>query len=103
MNFTDGVWAVEYARGPLMLSMPFGLADELFSCLDLSTAVQTLSMYTSLIGRHWANPSNYDYPLLVPVKKTAALLMNLIGPAVTKALTPPPPVEINTPRKRARR
>ena len=28
MNFTDGVWAVEYARGPLMLSLPFGLADE---------------------------------------------------------------------------
>ena len=47
MNFTDGVWAVEYARGPLMLSMPFGLADELLSTLDFSTALQTLSMYTS--------------------------------------------------------
>ncbi|MGA2642370.1 MAG: hypothetical protein ABSG21_15880 [Spirochaetia bacterium] len=98
MNFTNGVWAVEYARGPLLLSMPFGLADELFSALDLSTAVQTLSMYTSLIGRHWANRANRDYPLLVPFKKTAALFMNLIGPAVTRALTPPPPVEINPPK-----
>ena len=97
MNFTDGVWAVEYARGALSLSMPFGIADELFSALDLSTAVQTLSMYTSLIGRHWANRANFDYPLLVPFKKTAALFMNLIGPAVTRALTPPPPVEINPP------
>src|SRR5208283_4178739 len=77
MNFTDGVWAVEYARGPLLLSMPFGLADELFSALDLSTAVQTLSMYTSLIGRHWANKANRDYPLLVPFKKVSALFMNL--------------------------
>jgi hypothetical protein len=98
MNFTDGVWAVEYARGPLMMSMPFGIADELFSALDLSTAVQTLSMYTSLIGRHWASKANRDYPLLVPFKKTAALFMNLIGPAVTRALTPPPPVEINPPK-----
>ena len=31
MNFTDGVWAVEYARGPLPLSLPFGLADEILS------------------------------------------------------------------------
>ena len=102
MNFTDGVWAVEYARGPLMLSMPFGLADEVLSTLDFSTALQTLSMYTSLIGRHWANRENYDYPLLVPIKKTAALLMNLIGPAVTKALTPPAPIEINTPRPKVK-
>ena len=100
MNFTDGVWAVEYARGPLSLSMPFGLADEIFSCLDYGTALQTVSMYTSLIGRHWANPQNYDYRLLVPIKKTAALLMNLIGPALTKALTPPPPIELNEPKGR---
>ena len=31
MNFTTGVWAVEYARGPLPLSIPFGVADELVS------------------------------------------------------------------------
>ena len=48
MNFTDGVWAVEYARGLLPLSMPFGLADELVSTLDFKTAAQTLSLYTDL-------------------------------------------------------
>jgi len=75
----------------------------LFSCLDFPTAVRTLSMYTSLIGRHWANPTNYDYPLLVPIKKTAALLMNWIGPAITKALTPPPPIEIRAATAKRRR
>jgi C-8 sterol isomerase len=49
MNFTDGVWAVEYARGPLPTSVPFGVADELLSCLDWQTAVQTLSLYTDLV------------------------------------------------------
>jgi C-8 sterol isomerase len=100
MNFTDGVWAVEYARGPLMLSLPFGLADELLSTLDYTAALQTISIYTSLIGRHWAAPYNHDYPLLVPYKRLAALLMNLIGPALTQALTPPPPIEINGPRRK---
>jgi C-8 sterol isomerase len=56
MNFTGGVWAVEYARGPLPLSVPFGLADELLSTLDFATAVQTLSIYTSLVGDHWRQP-----------------------------------------------
>jgi C-8 sterol isomerase len=31
MNFVDGVWAVEYARGPLPIIVPFGLADVLLS------------------------------------------------------------------------
>ena len=35
MNFTDGVWAVEYARGFIPCSVPFGIADELLSCWDL--------------------------------------------------------------------
>ena len=50
MNFTTGVWAVEYARGPLPLSIPFGLADELVSTLDFATAAQTLSVST----RRWS-------------------------------------------------
>jgi hypothetical protein len=97
MNFTDGVWAVEYARGPLTLSMPFGLADEILSTLDFATAIQTLSLYTTLIGRHWINPENRDYPPLLAFKRAAGMLMNLIGPPVTKWLTPPPPIEIDEP------
>ncbi len=56
MNFTDGVWALEYERGPLPLSLPFGLADELLSTLDFSTAAQTIGVYASLMGRHLALP-----------------------------------------------
>jgi C-8 sterol isomerase len=49
MNFTDGVWAVEYERGPLPTSIPFGLADVSFSCLDWLTAAQTVSLYADLV------------------------------------------------------
>lgn len=51
MNFTDGVWAVEYARGPIPMSVPFGLADELLSTVDFKTAAQTLTLYTDLVAQ----------------------------------------------------
>jgi len=56
MNFTTGVWAVEYVRGLLPVSIPFGIADELLSTLDFPTAAQTLAQYASLLGRHWSLP-----------------------------------------------
>jgi hypothetical protein len=55
MNFTDGVWAVEYARGAIPLSMPFGLADELLSTLDFATAAQTVTLYTDLIAQSFGH------------------------------------------------
>ena len=51
MNFTNGVWAVEYARGTIPLSLPFGLADEILSCVDFKTAAQTVSLYTDLVSQ----------------------------------------------------
>jgi hypothetical protein len=51
MNFTDGVWAVEYARGLIPTSIPFGLADELLSTIDLKTAAQTVSLYADLVSQ----------------------------------------------------
>jgi C-8 sterol isomerase len=98
MNFTDGVWAVEYARGPLMLSLPFGLADELFSALDFTAAIQTVSLYSYLIGRHWGASYNHDYPVLWPFKKAASVPMKFFGRLLTRALIPPAPVEITGPR-----
>jgi C-8 sterol isomerase len=99
MNFTDGVWAVEYARGPLMLSLPFGLADELLSALDFMAAAQTISLYTYLIGRHWGASYNHDYPVLWPFKKVLSFPMKFFGRLFARALVPPPPVEINTGRR----
>src|SRR5512136_752968 len=71
MNFTDGVWAVEYARGPLPLSVPFGLADEILSTLDFRTAGLTLGMYMELIGHHWRLP--------MPDGRAAALPRRALG------------------------
>lgn len=82
MNFTDGVWAVEYARGFLPLSMPFGVVDELISCLDWVTAGQTLSLYTDLIFQNFARS--------LPVGKTAASLISSVARGITFKLMPPP-------------
>jgi C-8 sterol isomerase len=71
MNFTDGVWAVEYARGPLPTSIPFGLADELFSTLDFKTAAQTLSLYTDLMAQHVGRRFGVARPLTGALSRLA--------------------------------
>lgn len=90
MNFTDGVWAVEYERGPLPLSIPFGLADELLSTLDFATAAQTLSIYASLVGHHWRLP---DAAGRAPgaLRRAIGGLLASVGPAVTRRLRPAEP------------
>jgi len=91
MNFTDGVWAVEYARGPLPLSMPFGLADELLSTLDFATAGQTLGIYMELLAKAWSQPLPTGEASRNPVRKLASAAMGLIGPTVTRLCTPAVP------------
>lgn len=95
MNFTDGVWAVEYARGPIYRSIPFGIADEVLSARDFVAVKQTLAIYSTLIGRHWGAKHNHDYPLWIPFKKLASIPMSRIGARVTKRLVPPPPRELS--------
>jgi C-8 sterol isomerase len=97
MNFTDGVWAVEYARGFIPRSLPFGISDEILSTRDFLAVKQTLAYYGSLIGRHWAAPYNKDYPLLIPFKKVVGPIMRASGKRSLKRLVPPPPKEL--PRK----
>ena len=82
MNFTDGVWAVEYARGLLPLSVPFGIADELMSCLDWVTATQTVSLYTDLMFQNLARR--------LPVGKSLATRVAKGARALTHKLQPPP-------------
>jgi ERG2 and Sigma1 receptor like protein len=90
MNFTDGVWAVEYARGPLPLSIPFGVADELVSTLDFATAAQTIAVYANLIGHHWRLPhADGGAPSLV--RRSLGTLLATVGPVVTRRLAPAPP------------
>ncbi len=86
MNFTNGVWAVEYARGLLPLSIPFGIADEILSCLDFLTVVRTLSIYTDLVFR------NVRRRLGVVAGFPAAAIA-AVARAVTRRLAPPPEVD----------
>jgi len=89
MNFTDGVWAVEYARGPIPLSVPFGIADELLSTLDLATVGETFGVYMSLIGHHWAQPTAGGRgPSLL--RGTAGRLLRRAGDALTRLALPAP-------------
>jgi C-8 sterol isomerase len=90
MNFTTGVWAVEYARGPLPLSIPFGVADELVSTLDFATAAQTLSIYASLVGNHWRQPHG-DGSGSSLARRTVGTLLASVAPVVTRLVRPPEP------------
>ena len=51
MHIPDRVWMLEYCRGALPTMLPFGLADSLFSTLDLLTVARTFRMYASLSWR----------------------------------------------------
>ncbi len=90
MNFTTGVWAVEYARGLLPVSIPFGLADELVSTLDFATAAQTLSIYANLVGHHWRQPhADGGEPSLV--RRLLGTVLTSVAPTVTRLVRPPEP------------
>jgi C-8 sterol isomerase len=47
----DHTWILEYARGPIMFMLPFGLADTLLSTLDFYTARRTLWVYSKMAVR----------------------------------------------------
>jgi len=88
MNFTDGVWAVEYARGPLPLSVPFGLADELLSCLDMKTAAQTLTLYTDLMTQALGRRLPAARPLTSAIGSLARTLTDRLQSPPTLAEIP---------------
>ena len=84
MNFTDGVWAVEYARGFIPYSMPFGIADELLSCNDWVTAAQTITLYTDLVSQSLKRKyQRLDRPLS---------LVSAVARSLPERLRPPPEV-----------
>ena len=85
MNFTNGVWAVEYARGFIPLSMPFGVAEEILVCWDFLTAAQTLSLYTDLILQSYGNKLGFLKPVTKP--------MSFLAHKVTDFLEPTPEVK----------
>ncbi len=84
MNFKNGVWAVEYARGVIPYSIPFGIADELLSCFDWVTAAQTLSLYTDLVSQ--------DIGRKLPAIAGATAVVSALARKLTHRLVPPPEV-----------
>jgi hypothetical protein len=81
MNFTNGVWAVEYARGFLPLSVPFGVAEELFICWDPLTAAQTVSLYTDLTSQAIGRKLVFLKPFTIPISWMAHKVTNALQPA----------------------
>jgi len=49
----DNGWMLEYAHGAIPTMLPSGLADNLFSNLDMLSLWKTLGHYTHLIFRGW--------------------------------------------------
>lgn len=47
----DHAWMLEYARGPIPLMLPFGVADTALSTLDYGTIARTLWRYGRLATR----------------------------------------------------
>jgi C-8 sterol isomerase len=90
MNFTTGVWAVEYARGPLPLSVPFGLADGLVSTLDFATVAQTLTIYAALVGQAWQQP-RVDGAPPSRLRQSVGSALARAGNRLTRRLRPPEP------------
>jgi hypothetical protein len=93
MNFTNGVWAVEYARGFLPISMPFGTVEEILICRDYVTALQTFSLYTDLTFQSFSQK-------LGPFKFLTQWV-SWLSRKVTNALQPAPEVS-SIPKKNIR-
>ena len=49
----DHAWILEYARGPIITMLPFGLADSFFSTLDFLTIFRTFRLYVAHVWRGW--------------------------------------------------
>jgi C-8 sterol isomerase len=81
MNFTNGVWAVEYARGFLPAEMFFGVISEILICNDLIAAFQTITLYTDLVAQAIGRK--------VKILKPFCWLTSKIAHALTMALCPP--------------
>lgn len=102
MNFTDGVWAVEYARGLIPLSMPFGLADEVLSTLDFKTAVQTVTLYADLVSQQLGRTLGNAPGPVGPLARFVTGAVASAAHSMTLWLQPPPPIVKDMPKDNPR-
>jgi C-8 sterol isomerase len=52
-RIVDHAWILEYARGPIVTMLPFGLSDSFFSTHDFRTVFRTLRLYGRHVRRSW--------------------------------------------------
>lgn len=52
-RIVDHAWILEYARGPIITMLPFGLADAFFSTLDFRTILRTFRLYGKHVRHSW--------------------------------------------------
>lgn len=50
-RMVESAWILEYARGPIPPMLPFGVADTIFSTLDLATLCRTFRLYAGQVAR----------------------------------------------------
>lgn len=70
----DHAWMLEYARGSIASMIPFGIADTVFSTLDLSVLARTLSGVGSLMLRNALSPGHAPERLAVPGARRGGVL-----------------------------
>lgn len=49
LRISDRAWVLEYARGPIISILPFGLAGSLFTTLDFKTIFRIIGIYGKLV------------------------------------------------------
>lgn len=93
MTFQDGLYAVEYARGAIPLSLPFGLSDLALSCMDLPTVAQTVTLYTDLVAQDLSRRLLTAPHPIGQLAGTAASLLSRVANRATQGLRATPPVK----------
>jgi C-8 sterol isomerase len=59
----ERAWVLEYGRGFILSMMPFGLADSLFSTLDLKTVTCNLGLYGKFLLKNlWSQSQTSSLP-----------------------------------------
>jgi C-8 sterol isomerase len=59
-RIVDHAWILEYARGPIITMLPFGLADAIFSNVDFRTVFRTFRLYGAHLFRNWRTKGPAD-------------------------------------------
>ena len=72
---------MEYARGFIPASMPFGVAEEILICVDYLTVAQTFSLYTDLMAQSFGQKVKIMKPIMKPIIWVSHKITQKLEPA----------------------